>query len=334
MNGSNEHHRQLKRPRSDDDTFNQYLSKSAHEASIKSPNSKVLGKKKSVSFTSDTKIEDGDSAQTIQFMVPDSPGSTPRKPNDEPSEEQSPALPTRSKKVKKPKGSKSTSLPRKPRKASAALEYLEQFHRQRADWKFNKNHETWILKHALSTEQIPSEQNLALATYIRGLRSAGSRQRLAEQSRNTLMKNKISLEKIDEEGEHFETLIEKSSLDSDAQFKQPTWLGNFDRGALILLALKESLRHSTQQARGKDSKPLVKKNKSRTSRIEVDSSSSDSDSDSDDESEHDTLDSQTARLSDNRAVPAGDISEETSSDSSSRSSSDSKATSDSSSDEQ
>ncbi|RMZ86792.1 hypothetical protein DV736_g5981, partial [Chaetothyriales sp. CBS 134916] len=62
-------------------------------------------------------------------------------------------------------------------------DYLHQYYNEHSSWKFQKNREVWILKHALSTEDIPTKDyGLALAQYVYGLKSEGARKRLTEEA--------------------------------------------------------------------------------------------------------------------------------------------------------
>lgn len=115
--------------------------------------------KKQVSFSSDTKTTDGDSAISII-----------------PSEVVEEVFQQADSKKK----SKKQKLPTQPStvKSQGTLEYLVQFYTSNSTWKFNKNREVWILKHALSTSDIPPSYNLMLAQYIHGLKSPNTRDRL------------------------------------------------------------------------------------------------------------------------------------------------------------
>lgn len=77
-------------------------------------------------------------------------------------------------------------------KSRSALEYLDQFHNARQTWKFNKNREVWILKHIHSTSDIPLPYNIALATYVHGLRSESARSRLIDQCREAIALERVA----------------------------------------------------------------------------------------------------------------------------------------------
>jgi hypothetical protein len=60
----------------------------------------------------------------------------------------------------------------------SALVYLQQYHSDRANWKFSKNKETWLQKHILSLDHIPSSYDSALRSYISGLQSQATKSRV------------------------------------------------------------------------------------------------------------------------------------------------------------
>lgn len=66
-------------------------------------------------------------------------------------------------------------------KSKDALEYLQQYKSSRATWKFNKNREVWLLKHILSKSDIPSSYESALFDYLVGMKSENAKARLIDQ---------------------------------------------------------------------------------------------------------------------------------------------------------
>ncbi|KAK4457210.1 hypothetical protein QBC42DRAFT_279563 [Cladorrhinum samala] len=107
--------------------------------------------KKSVSFSADTK------AASTTEQVPKKKAKKPKKPKKEPSQ--------------KPE----TDL-------SPSLTYLRQWSSSRETWKFNKNHQTLLIKYLFPAEaspQIPSEDVPIFYRYIRDLKG-GVRSRLRE----------------------------------------------------------------------------------------------------------------------------------------------------------
>lgn len=68
-----------------------------------------------------------------------------------------------------------------PRRLSPSLAYLRQYHEDRGSWKFNKNHQTYLLKHAFNTDIIPIDYSELLYVYIIGLQG-GVRKRVRDEA--------------------------------------------------------------------------------------------------------------------------------------------------------
>lgn len=262
-------------------------------------------RKKSVTFSEETKQDDGDSRTTIDFPA-GSPGSTPKKSKDglkgSPEDErartltsavgntnsvaaENDATPTKqASKAKTGKKSKTSRSSGKD-KSSSALDYLSQHRLERNSWKFNKIIDVWILNHALDTQAIPSTHVLALAGYVRGLpEKAASRARLIKECKEALPAAQLDADTIEEDRKLFLEFVEshKGSLEDKTRLQE--FLQAHSRPAVLLWALNETIRESTTS--GQQSVPLMKKKKSRTAApIDISSSSeSDSDSDSSDDS--------------------------------------------------
>jgi hypothetical protein len=184
--------------------------------SEEAPITPQLVRKKSVTFTPETKAEDGDSIKQLfnswvaeqkeqdpAFQLND---STPVFRTPVPSkveEEIDPSLDEKERKfkrVKKPKEDKAAGLKAKkqskivkPASSSSKpfLQYLRQYSESRDTWKFNKNHQTHLLKHIFNLEVIPSDHAHFIYEYVRGLQG-GVRTRL----RDTALEVKVK----DEEG--------------------------------------------------------------------------------------------------------------------------------------
>lgn len=163
-----------------------------------------LERKKSVTFTPETKIDDGDSIkqlfnswkdeQKAQDPSFDFKNSAPVFTIPEPSQVDEQVNSTLSKKeqrverIKKPQ-QKQASKPvsKKPSKISKPLtsssrpflKYLKQYTEARDSWKFNKNHQNHLLKHAFNLEVVPSDHIHLLYEYVKGLQG-GVRTRLRD----------------------------------------------------------------------------------------------------------------------------------------------------------
>jgi hypothetical protein len=142
--------------------------------------------KKKVSFTAETKLEDG-GKELITEWKHDDDAYYEQKAADNDAKE---TLRVASKAQNKSR--KSSTHPQKPsdtrRKSTDALEYLNSYCRSRHSWKFNKNREVWILRHILSSDDIPTSFNITLASYVHGLGSQQARLRLLNQCQEALDK--------------------------------------------------------------------------------------------------------------------------------------------------
>jgi hypothetical protein len=143
------------------------------------------GIRKTVSFTSDTKVEDGDSSKSLiagwaaQYDQPSFSANLPKVL------ERAKVKPSKAKvtKSKKPKSRPTTKKPH------AALEYLTQFRDSRDTWKFRKNREVWILKHLFSIDDIPSEYDISLSQYLQGLKSPSACSRIRQEAEEVIRKD-------------------------------------------------------------------------------------------------------------------------------------------------
>ena len=91
-------------------------------------------------------------------------------------------------------GASTTVKPRDVTKA-AYLEYLDQFHNDRENWKFNKSKQNDLLKNFLNIYRIPPSYDTALSAYIEGLQGEGARQRLRDQAGRVITELKNATQK-------------------------------------------------------------------------------------------------------------------------------------------
>lgn len=251
-----------------------------------------LQRKKSVTFSEETKQVDGDSRTTIDFPA-GSPGSTPKKVKKLPKDEalESPSISandnadstatnqdtTPTKKQSKPKTGKKSKQSKASTKdkSSSALDYLTQHRSARDSWKFNKVIDVWILNHALDAQAIPWTHVTALAGYVRGLPAkAGSRDRLIKECKEALDSSDFERDTSEDDRDLFVRFVESQdgSLKEDVQLEE--FLKVHSRAAVLLWSLDEVVTgHGTSLP--------VRRKKSRTSAPIDISSSSESDSDSD-----------------------------------------------------
>jgi len=75
------------------------------------------------------------------------------------------------------------------------LEYLDQFHNDRENWKFNKSKQNDVIKNVFNIYRIPSDYDSALLAYIEGLQGEGARKRLRDQAGRLITELKNSTQK-------------------------------------------------------------------------------------------------------------------------------------------
>lgn len=91
------------------------------------------------------------------------------------------------KKAKKKKAPKPQTL-KQPFDFTPVVEYLRTWHTARDNWKFNKNHQTLLIKHLYESDAIPSSDIDTFYLYISDIKGA-SRQRLLEQAKEVIKKD-------------------------------------------------------------------------------------------------------------------------------------------------
>lgn len=177
---------------------------------ISNPSTPHLVRKKSVTFTPETKIDDGDSIKQLfnswateqKAQDPSFELKTSSQVFDTPDPVQveehiDPSLPEKERRVKRVKISKEVNESRdkstlkkskskkefkvaQPAKPSPPfLSFLRQYSEDRSNWKFNKNHQTHIIKNIFDLEVIPSDHAHFIYEYVRGLQG-GVRTRLRD----------------------------------------------------------------------------------------------------------------------------------------------------------
>ncbi|CDH53464.1 predicted protein [Lichtheimia corymbifera JMRC:FSU:9682] len=75
-------------------------------------------------------------------------------------------------KKRKAKSQPETTVKRAATSAPDGITYLRQFHSDRESWKFNKVHQTWLLKHMYDLDTIEQSDFDILVEYLKGLKGA------------------------------------------------------------------------------------------------------------------------------------------------------------------
>ena len=130
-------------------------------------------RRKSVSFTSDTKTGDGDTATTLTEDQDRALIAAAKRAEDDSDQ----AIKNTNGPIANPPKGKSREEAK-----TAYLDYLSQFHNDKSNWKFNKAKQTDLLKNLFNIYRIPTEYNEALLAYIDGLQGLGAKQRLRAQA--------------------------------------------------------------------------------------------------------------------------------------------------------
>lgn len=106
---------------------------------------------------------------------------TPSKKSVSFSQDTKKAAPKKPKPAKKKRASKQQPAPQ-PHDLTPSLEYLRTWHKAREAWKFNKNHQTLLLKYMYKAEALPAADIDAFYLYINDIKG-GSRIRLIEEAK-------------------------------------------------------------------------------------------------------------------------------------------------------
>lgn len=112
---------------------------------------------------------------------------TPSKKSVSFSQDTKKAAPKKPKPAKKKKASKPQPDPQ-PHDLTPSLEYLRTWHKARDAWKFNKNHQTLLLKYMYKAEALPAADIDAFYLYINDIKG-GSRTRLIDQAEEVRKKD-------------------------------------------------------------------------------------------------------------------------------------------------
>ncbi|KAI7253613.1 hypothetical protein KC343_g1428 [Hortaea werneckii] len=178
--------------------------------------------RKSVTFTADTKAHDAESdsdGETAEEEEPSGiPSATapeqPASPENKLSKKEKKRLKQQQKSSAASEGKKTNDRAthvKKPKHQGTAeyVEYILQFYNDKANWKFNKNKQTELLKHLFNPWRIPAQYDDALVAYIEGLQGARAQQRVIEDAEAVL---KALLEKQESE-------VDLESMDSRSSRK-------------------------------------------------------------------------------------------------------------------
>ena len=134
--------------------------------------------RKSVAFAPDTKEAEDD----ISDLEPPSETDVGPSAADKRKAEKRLKRAERSKRSSVPNPDSSPSTPASlstSAKTDPLRMYLNVFYKCHRQWKFQKNRETQLLKHALSLDRIPATENTALGAYLASLKNEAAKKRIA-----------------------------------------------------------------------------------------------------------------------------------------------------------
>ena len=181
----------------------------ATKNSHQEPNpSSIPSKRKSVSFASDSKGEDGDSTKDLykNWLTQQDPNFEVSTANEalrevlqgKPMTGNAEAQDQKSKKLNNTKPRKKVKPPKpSSHKADKALRYLNGYDASSSDWKFNKSRQTFILQQAFDVFKIPPSYDRILRSYLTGLSGKTARSRLRGQARRICMEDDEALGRED-----------------------------------------------------------------------------------------------------------------------------------------
>ncbi|KAK5698877.1 hypothetical protein LTR97_006526 [Elasticomyces elasticus] len=167
-----------------------------------------LSRRKSVTFTPDTKTEDSFSAnklfeewsaaEAVQTAAIET--SLPLDLSPPPPAVETPAKKAKARPQKRtaPEPTASRAEPPDTSEPPDYVRYLQQYHTDKSSWKFNKNQQKILLKNLFNVQQIPAEHDPALIAYLKGLGGAAAQQRVLEDAEGVL---KALLEKQERSNE-------------------------------------------------------------------------------------------------------------------------------------
>ncbi|XP_048869489.1 uncharacterized protein C7orf50 homolog isoform X2 [Brienomyrus brachyistius] len=141
--------------------------KDAKPESEKKPQKKIKSKvsEHRASTVTEEEVEEGQPEGGEDDLSPEERRVLERKMKKLRNKEEKKRLKTEGKTVKKHEMEKASAT-------QLALEYLTCWSEKRAEWKFQKTRQTWLLQHMFDTEKIPEEHFAVLLTYLEGLRGS------------------------------------------------------------------------------------------------------------------------------------------------------------------
>ena len=142
------------------------------------PRSRLKSRRKSVTFTPETKQDDG--------LTPSSILKHQLSAGQRTVESEGKSRENDSARTEAESSHKSTTSKRSSENTPAWLEYLQQYSTDRQSWRFNKNKQTGLLKNLFDTHLVPPEYNPSIVDYVSGLQGGAAQHRLIESATSVL----------------------------------------------------------------------------------------------------------------------------------------------------
>ncbi|KAI9787962.1 MAG: hypothetical protein M1835_002570 [Candelina submexicana] len=179
-----------------------------------------IRRQKSVTFTSETKAEDGHSVkQLFATWLADHKAQDPKfnaekageafhviTPQTDLTIESRDKAKVSKKRAKESERKISDSLHSRTSKTPqlpSALQYLQQYHTSRENWKFNKVRQSHILKHLFNTDKIPTSYDAALSAYIAGIQGQAALNRVRKTAEQVRLADEEDEPSTDEDMESY-----------------------------------------------------------------------------------------------------------------------------------
>ncbi|KAK8157940.1 hypothetical protein BKA80DRAFT_345166 [Phyllosticta citrichinensis] len=237
---------------------------------------KTLKRKKSVSFTPDTKAIDGDQhlvkawSSSLRQEEPSIPSSETTEPStsavkdaNRPSKAELKQAKKEAKREAKNDAANSTSTASTvPADVPPFVTYLQQYHTDRANWKFNKVKQGALFDNLFKIQRLPASYDGALRAYLEGLKGDAVRQRLQEQAREILEKTKDAQPNGADADSDKSSASSSSDSDSDSPTPSAATAASGDEKMAMSPAKSAALKRQLSRSAARRREERIKKDAS------------------------------------------------------------------------
>lgn len=173
-------------------------------------------KRKSVSFTVETKNDDGDATNDSLQQAEEVDQELVASAEQLASEADAQLKKAKAKGKGRRQGSTVPANVTEDQPIPPYLEYLRQYRDDRINWKFNKVKQTQLLANAFSIRKVPAEYDDALVEYVKTLQGAAAKQRLSDAGKDV----KAELEKSNASEDETQSELKGSDTPDDERRAQ------------------------------------------------------------------------------------------------------------------